>query len=124
MIIRVLLASEKTVENLNAPLFFQGFGCCCVPGIRLVNKTSPRPGVSDISFFFHGGSQLGKGFGGDLKKTIMVEDSEVDSNSAINAKLPFVLVKDGYTEKSAKEIKHDELISDFVGFEKIIQKYL
>ena len=23
---------------------------------------------SDISFFFHGGSQLGKGFGGDLKK--------------------------------------------------------
>ncbi len=62
--------------------------------------------------------------GGDLKKTIMVGDSEVDANSAHNAKLPFVLVKDGYTEKSEKEIKHDELISDFVGFEKIIEKYL
>ena len=62
--------------------------------------------------------------GGDLKKTIMVGDSEVDANSAHNANLPFVLVKDGYTEKSEKEIKHDELISDFVGFEKIIERYL
>ena len=62
--------------------------------------------------------------GGDLKKTIMVGDSEVDAMSAQNAKLPFVLVKDGYTEKTEKEIKHDELISDFVNFEKILQKYL
>ena len=62
--------------------------------------------------------------GGDLKKTIMIGDSEVDAMSAHNAKLPFILVKDGYTEKSEKEIKHDELISDFVGFEKVIEKYL
>ena len=62
--------------------------------------------------------------GGDLKKTIMIGDSEVDATSAQNAKLPFVLVKDGYTEKTEKEIKHDELISDFVNFEKIIKKYL
>ena len=62
--------------------------------------------------------------GGDLKKTIMIGDSEVDAMSAHNAKIPFVLVKDGYTEKTEKEIKHDELISDFVNFEKILQKYL
>ncbi len=62
--------------------------------------------------------------GGDLKKTLMVGDSEVDAMSAYNAKLPFVLVKDGYTEKTEKEIKHDELISDFVNFEQIIKKYL
>ena len=62
--------------------------------------------------------------GGDLKKTIMVGDSEVDANSAHNAKLPFVLVKDGYTEKKENEIKHDELISDFIEFKKIIEKYL
>ena len=43
--------------------------------------------------------------GGNLKKTIMVGDSEVDSESAYNAKLPFVLLKDGYTEKNEKEIK-------------------
>ena len=30
--------------------------------------------------------------GGDLKKTIMIGDSEVDANSAHNANLPFVLV--------------------------------
>ena len=62
--------------------------------------------------------------GGDLQRAIMVGDSEVDANSAHNAKLPFVLVKDGYTEKKENEIKHDELISDFIGFEKIIEKYL
>ena len=62
--------------------------------------------------------------GGDLRKSIMVGDSEVDSNSAYSANLPFILVKDGYTEKSEKEIKHDELISDFINFHKIIEKYL
>ena len=62
--------------------------------------------------------------GGNLKKTIMIGDSEVDALAAHNAKLPFILVKDGYTEKSEKEIKHNELITDFVDFEKIIKKYL
>ena len=62
--------------------------------------------------------------GGDLKKTIMVGDSEVDSNSAYNANLPFVLVEEGYTEKTPKEIKHDELIRDFTHFNKIVEKYL
>ena len=40
--------------------------------------------------------------GGRSKKTIMVGDSEVDANSAQNAKLPFVLVKDGYTENQKR----------------------
>ena len=62
--------------------------------------------------------------GGDLKRTMMIGDSEVDATSAHNANLPFVLVRDGYTEKTEEEIKHDELISDFIGFEKIIQKYI
>ncbi len=61
---------------------------------------------------------------GDIKKTIMVGDSEVDGKSAENANIPFVLVKDGYTEKSSKEIKHDELIKDFKDFDKVIEKYL
>ena len=62
--------------------------------------------------------------GGNLDKTIMIGDSEVDEMSAHNAKLPFILVKDGYTEKSENEINHVALISDFVGFEKVIEKYL
>ena len=44
--------------------------------------------------------------------------------SAYNANLPFVLVEEGYTGKSSKEIKHDVLIKDFINFEKIIEKYL
>ena len=62
--------------------------------------------------------------GGDLKRTMMIGDSEVDATSAHNANLPFVLVREGYTEKTEEEIKHDEVISDFIGFEKIIQKYI
>ncbi len=62
--------------------------------------------------------------GGDLKKTIMVGDSEIDEMAAVNAKLPFVLIANGYTEKRTEQIKHDFLIKDFVGFDKIISKYL
>ena len=62
--------------------------------------------------------------GGSLEKTIMVGDSEVDSQSALNASLPFVLLKNGYTEKNIDQIKHDYLIKDYIGFEKIIEKYL
>ena len=77
------------------------------------NKPDPRHLTSVVEII-----------GGDLKKTMMIGDSEVDANSAHNANLPFVLIKDGYTEKTEKEIKHNELISNFVGFEKIIEKYL
>ena len=62
--------------------------------------------------------------GGDLKKTMMVGDSEVDANSAHNANLPFILVEDGYTEKKYNEIKHDVLIKNFRDFEKVVRKYL
>ena len=62
--------------------------------------------------------------GGNLNKTIMVGDSEVDSQSAYNAKIPFILVEDGYTEKNINEIPHDIAVKDFVNFEKTIKKYL
>ena len=62
--------------------------------------------------------------GGNIKKTVMIGDSEVDSKSAQNASLPFILLKDGYTEKNIEQIYHDHLINDYVGFDKIITKYL
>ena len=34
----------------------------------------------------------------------MVGDSEVDSMSAYNAKVPFILVEDGYTEKKLRKL--------------------
>ena len=62
--------------------------------------------------------------GGDINKTIMVGDSEVDSQSAYNAKIPFILIEDGYTEKKSDQIPHDISIKNFLNFKKIIEKYL
>jgi len=62
--------------------------------------------------------------GGDIKKTLMIGDSETDANAAKNAGMPVILLEDGYTEKNTSEIYHNHLIKDFIGIEKIILKYL
>ncbi|MDA9599679.1 HAD-IA family hydrolase [Candidatus Pelagibacter sp.] len=61
---------------------------------------------------------------GDLKKTIMIGDSETDANAAKAAEIPVILLENGYTEKNTTEIYHNHLIKDYVGIEKIISKYL
>ena len=61
---------------------------------------------------------------GDIKKTLMIGDSETDANAAKNARMPIILLEDGYTEKNTTEIYHNHLIKDFIGIEKIISKYL
>ena len=61
---------------------------------------------------------------GDLKKTVMIGDSETDANAAKAAEIPMILLEDGYTEKNIDEIYHNHLIKDFIGIEKIITKYL
>ena len=62
--------------------------------------------------------------GGDIKKSIMIGDSETDSNSAIAANIPFILIEDGYTEKKVNQIYHNHLVKNFIGLEKIIEKYI
>ena len=62
--------------------------------------------------------------GGDLKKSIMIGDSETDSGAAQAANIPFVLIEGGYTEKKINEIYHNHLVKNFVGLEKIIKVYL
>ena len=61
---------------------------------------------------------------GDIKKSLMIGDSETDSNTARGAEIPFILLEDGYTEKKVTEIPHDHLIKDFIGIEKIISSYV
>jgi len=61
---------------------------------------------------------------GDVKKTIMIGDSESDANAAKAAEIPVILLENGYTEKNTTEIYHNHLIKDFIGIEKIISKYL
>ena len=62
--------------------------------------------------------------GGDIKKTLMIGDSETDANAAKAAEIPVILLENGYTEKNTTEIYHNHLIKDFIGIEKIISKYL
>ncbi len=61
---------------------------------------------------------------GEIKKSIMIGDSETDANSARAAGIKFILLKDGYTEKKVSEIYHDHLIKDFKDIEQLINKYL
>ena len=61
---------------------------------------------------------------GDLKKTIMIGDSETDANAGKAAEIPIILLENGYTEKNTTEIYHNHLIKDFTGIEKIIKEYL
>ena len=61
---------------------------------------------------------------GDIKKSIMIGDSENDAEAARSAGIPMILLEDGYTEKKIDQIYHDHLIKDYVGLEKIVEKYL
>ena len=62
--------------------------------------------------------------GGDIKKSLMIGDSENDADAAKSAGIPMILLEDGYTEKKIDQIHHDHLIKDFIGIEKIISLYL
>ena len=61
---------------------------------------------------------------GDIKKSLMIGDSETDANAAKDAGIPVILMEDGYTEKKTNEIYHNHLVKDFIGIEKIVSKYL
>ena len=77
------------------------------------NKPDPRHLTSTIEII-----------GGDVKKSLMIGDSETDSNSAKAANIPFVLIEGGYTEKKINEIFHNHLIKDYVKLEQIVKKYI
>jgi len=62
--------------------------------------------------------------GGDLKKSLIIGDSETDANAAKAASIPVILLENGYTEKNTTEIYHNHLIKDFIGVEKIVSLYL
>ena len=61
---------------------------------------------------------------GDLKKTLMIGDSENDTIPAKEASIPVILLDNGYTEKNVSEIYYDHLVDDFIGIEKIVSQYL
>ena len=77
------------------------------------NKPDPRHLTSIIEVL-----------GGNLKKSIMIGDSETDSKTAKEADVTFILIENGYTEKKTDQIHYNHLIKNFVGLEEIIQKYI
>ena len=77
------------------------------------NKPDPRHLTSTIEIM-----------GGSITKSLMIGDSETDSNSAKAANIPFILLENGYTEKKINEIHHDHLVKDFIGLDKIVGKYI
>ena len=54
----------------------------------------------------------------------MIGDSETDSGAAQGANIPFVLIEGGYTVKKVNQIYHNHVVKNFLGLEKIIEKYL
>ena len=61
---------------------------------------------------------------GDIKKSLMIGDSENDADAAKLAEIPMIHLEDGYTDKKIEQIHHDHLIKDFIGIEKIVSSYL
>lgn len=51
--------------------------------------------------------------GGDIKKTILVGDSETDFQTARNAGIPSILVSFGYSERPIQELDCDVLIDHY-----------
>ena len=61
---------------------------------------------------------------GNIKKSLIIGDSENDADAAKSAGIPMILLEDGYTEKKIEQIYHNHLIKDFIGLEKLISSYL
>ncbi len=60
---------------------------------------------------------------GNIKKSLMIGDSENDAEAAKSAGIPMILLEDGYTNRKTDQIYHDHLIKDFNGIEKLITSY-
>ena len=61
---------------------------------------------------------------GNIKKSLMIGDSENDADAAKSAGIPMILLENGYTDKKTEQIYYNHLIKDFTEIEKIINKYL
>jgi len=59
-----------------------------------------------------------------IEQSIMIGDSETDAEAAKAAKVKFILIEGGYTEKKYEEIHHDYLVKTFNEIAPISSKIL
>lgn len=59
-----------------------------------------------------------------IKNSIMIGDSETDAEAAKNAKIKFILINGGYTEKNYNQIFHDHLVDSFKEIQHLSKKIL
>ena len=59
-----------------------------------------------------------------IENSIMIGDSETDAEASKSAKVKFILVKGGYTEKNYDQIFHDHLVDTFEEIEALSKKIL
>ena len=60
---------------------------------------------------------------GNVKKSLMIGDSENDADTAKLAGVPMILLENGYTDKKTEQIYYDHLVKDFVEIDKIVVTY-
>lgn len=59
-----------------------------------------------------------------IENSIMIGDSETDAEASKAAKVKFILVKGGYTEKNYDQIFHDHLVDSFEEIKDLSKKIL
>ena len=59
-----------------------------------------------------------------IENSIMIGDSETDAEASKSAKVKFILVKGGYTEKNYDQIFHDHLVGTFEEIKDLSKKIL
>lgn len=59
-----------------------------------------------------------------IENSIMIGDSETDAKASKAAKVKFILVKGGYTEKNYDQIFHDHLVDSFEEIKDLSKKIL
>ncbi|MDC0954017.1 HAD-IA family hydrolase [Pelagibacteraceae bacterium] len=59
-----------------------------------------------------------------IENSIMIGDSETDAEASKAAKVKFILVKGGYTEKKYNQIFHDHLVDSFKEIKDLSKKIL
>ena len=59
-----------------------------------------------------------------IENSIMIGDSETDAEASKAAKVKFILIKGGYTEKNYDQIFHDHLVGTFEEIKDLSKKIL